>query len=82
MVSARTWELIERQKLRGRDRRTRHHRPDGRPDPSRPVGTDMLPRIKHIIVLIGENRGLDHTFGVYKPKGRNQTISNLLSKGM
>lgn len=36
--------------------------------------------IKHVIILIGENRGLDHTFGVYKPKGKNQTISNLLSK--
>ncbi len=38
--------------------------------------------IKHVIILIGENRGLDHTFGVYKPKGRGQTISNLLSKGI
>ena len=26
--------------------------------------------IKHVIILIGENRGLDHTFGVYKPKGK------------
>jgi phospholipase C len=38
--------------------------------------------IKHVIVLIGENRGLDHTFGIYKPKGAGQTISNLLSKGI
>src|SRR5882672_9905071 len=38
--------------------------------------------IKHVIILIGENRGLDHTFGVYKPKGKNQTISNILSKGI
>jgi phospholipase C len=38
--------------------------------------------IKHVIILIGENRGLDHTFGVYKPKGRGETISNLLSKGI
>ncbi len=38
--------------------------------------------IKHVIVLIGENRGLDHTFGVYKPKGKHETISNLLSKGI
>src|SRR4051812_45354720 len=38
--------------------------------------------IKHVIVLIGENRGLDHTFGVYRPKGKGQTISNLLSKGI
>jgi phospholipase C len=38
--------------------------------------------IKHVIILIGENRGLDHTFGVYTPKGRGQTISNILSKGI
>src|ERR1700683_5158409 len=38
--------------------------------------------IKHVIILIGENRGLDHTFGVYKPKGAKQTISNILSKGI
>jgi phospholipase C len=38
--------------------------------------------IKHVIVLIGENRGLDHTFGVYTPAGKGQTISNLLSKGI
>jgi phospholipase C len=38
--------------------------------------------IKHVIILIGENRGTDHTFGVYKPRGRHQSISNLLSKGI
>jgi phospholipase C len=38
--------------------------------------------IKHVIILIGENRGTDHTFGVYKPRGKQQTISNLLSKGI
>jgi len=38
--------------------------------------------LKHVIILIGENRGLDHTFGVYKPKGKGQTISNILSKGI
>src|ERR1700742_5017038 len=37
---------------------------------------------RHVIVLIGENRGLDNTFGVYKPKGKGETISNLLSKGI
>jgi phospholipase C len=38
--------------------------------------------IKHVIILIGENRGFDHTFGVYKPKGKGQTVSNILSKGI
>jgi phospholipase C len=36
--------------------------------------------IKHLIVLIGENRGFDHTFGVYTPAGKGEKISNLLSK--
>ncbi|HLK91840.1 MAG TPA: alkaline phosphatase family protein, partial [Polyangia bacterium] len=37
--------------------------------------------IKHVIVLIGENRSFDHAFGTYTPKS-GQTISNLLSKGI
>ena len=45
-------------------------------------GVKTASPIKHVIILIGENRGLDHTFGVYKPKGQGQTISNLLSKGI
>src|ERR1700750_1768091 len=49
-------------------------------DPADQVKTESP--IKHVIILIGENRGLDHTFGIYKPKGRGETISNLLSKGI
>jgi phospholipase C len=49
-------------------------------DPTETVKTASP--IKHVIILIGENRGLDHTFGVYKPKGKGETISNLLSKGI
>lgn len=49
-------------------------------DPAASVKTKSP--IKHVIILIGENRGFDHTFGVYKPKGRGQTISNILSKGI
>lgn len=37
--------------------------------------------IKHVIVLIGENRTFDHVFGTYVPK-KGETISNLLSKGI
>jgi phospholipase C len=49
-------------------------------DPALNVKTESP--IKHVIILIGENRGTDHTFGVYKPKGNGQTISNILSKGI
>ncbi|MGC2459082.1 MAG: alkaline phosphatase family protein [Gallionellaceae bacterium] len=37
--------------------------------------------IKHLIVIIGENRTFDHIFGAYRPPG-GQTVSNLLSKGI
>ena len=53
---------------------------NGSGDPS--DSTKTASPIKHVIILIGENRGLDHTFGVYKPKGKGETISNLLSKGI
>src|SRR3984957_16118529 len=35
--------------------------------------------IKHVIVIIGENRTFDHIFATYKPK-QGERVSNLLSK--
>jgi len=37
--------------------------------------------IKHVIVIIGENRTFDHVFATYKPKS-GETVDNLLSKGI
>jgi phospholipase C len=37
--------------------------------------------IKHVIVLIGENRTFDHLFATYVPR-KGETVSNLLSKGI
>jgi phospholipase C len=37
--------------------------------------------IKHVIVIIGENRTFDHIFATYKPK-RGESVDNLLSKGI
>jgi phospholipase C len=37
--------------------------------------------IKHVIVLIGENRTFDHVFATYVPKS-GDSVSNLLSKGI
>jgi phospholipase C len=37
--------------------------------------------IKHVIVIIGENRSFDHVFATYVPKP-GQTIHNLLSEGI
>src|ERR1700733_13786058 len=35
--------------------------------------------IKHVIIIIGENRSFDHVFATYVPK-KGQSVSNLLSK--
>jgi phospholipase C len=37
--------------------------------------------VKHLIVLIGENRSFDHLFATYVPKSED-SVSNLLSKGI
>ncbi|MEH2294492.1 MAG: alkaline phosphatase family protein [Nostoc sp.] len=45
------------------------------------IETKTLTPIKHVIVIIGENRTFDHVFGAYQPRS-GQTVSNLLSKGI
>src|SRR5262245_39823561 len=44
------------------------------------AGVTQTP-IKHVVVVIGENRSFDHVFGTYVPMS-GQTISTLLSKGI
>ncbi len=43
---------------------TKLRRAGQRPDPSQPEGTDLLPQIEHIIVLMMENHSFDNYFGV------------------
>src|SRR5215472_4842990 len=43
-------------------------------------GATVTP-IKHLIVVIAENRSFDHVFGTYRPGG-DQRIGNLLSRGI
>src|SRR5271155_959021 len=38
--------------------------------------------IKHVIVIIGENRSFDHVFATYVPPKTGQTVFNLLSEGI
>src|SRR5215831_17633515 len=38
--------------------------PDSLPDPSLPEGTDTLPQIEHVVVLMMENHSFDSYFGV------------------
>jgi phospholipase C len=38
--------------------------------------------IKHVIVIIGENRSFDHVFATYVPKRPEEKVFNLLSQGI
>ena len=38
--------------------------------------------IKHVIVIIGENRTFDHLFATYKPVNKGERVLNLLSEGI
>jgi len=49
--------------------------------PSSPDDQTQTP-IKHLIVIIGENRSFDHVFATYVPKQPGETINNLLSEGI
>jgi phospholipase C len=38
--------------------------------------------IKHVIVIIGENRSFDHVFATYVPNRSGESVMNLLSQGI
>jgi phospholipase C len=38
--------------------------------------------IKHVIIIVGENRSFDHIFATYVPKNRGERVRNLLSEGI
>ncbi len=47
--------------------------------------TDLIPTatpIKHVIIIVGENRSFDHLFATYVPKSNGETVQNLLSEGI
>jgi phospholipase C len=38
--------------------------------------------IRHVIIIIGENRTFDHLFATYQPVNASETVLNLLSEGI
>jgi len=38
--------------------------------------------IKHVVIIVGENRSFDHLFATYVPKRKNERMLNLLSEGI
>ncbi len=61
------WERLERRAIR----RRRIVRPDtgGRPRPDLPEGSDLLPQIRHIVVLMMENHSYDNYLGMLAGRG-------------
>jgi phospholipase C len=43
---------------------------------------DTTTPIKHVIVIIGENRSFDHVFATYVPKLHGEHVQNLFSEGI
>ena len=49
--------------------------------PKKTDDTNTVTPIKHVIIIVGENRSFDHLFATYMPKP-GETVNNLLSEGI
>jgi phospholipase C len=75
--------------LRRRARTLSAIQPGERPDHSRPVSTDLLPQLKHIVVLMMENHSYDNYLGMLADRGEGfpldgdgqPVVTNLDSEG-
>ena len=62
------WESLERREIRRRGRPERAE-PGVRPRPDLPEGHDLMPDIKHIVVLMMENHSYDNYLGTLDGRG-------------
>ena len=58
------WDTLQRGGLNRRPKPGRGRLTGPPPDPSRPTGTDLLPQLKHIVVLMMENHSYDNYLGM------------------
>src|SRR5580700_9598785 len=64
------WERVERAELKRSGRPGEGDQAAGAlPQPSLPAGTDLLPQIKHIVVLMMENHSYDNYLGMLQGRG-------------
>jgi phospholipase C len=63
------WERLERAELTRRLRHSGAHPAGPPPRPSLPEGTDLIPQIRHIVVLMMENHSYDNYLGMLQGRG-------------
>jgi phospholipase C len=65
----RRWAALEHREIRRRTGGEPAVEPGSRPRPDQPAGTDLLPQIKHIVVLMMENHSYDNYLGTLAGRG-------------
>src|ERR1700753_1754947 len=63
------WNLLERREVRRLARMRSDGAPRPLPRPDLPAGTDLLPQIRHIVVLMMENHSYDNYLGMLQGRG-------------
>jgi phospholipase C len=63
------WHVLEHREMRRRARLRAAAEPGPLPRPGRPAGTDLLPQIRHIVVLMMENHSYDNYLGLLPGRG-------------
>ncbi|HEX3753059.1 MAG TPA: alkaline phosphatase family protein [Streptosporangiaceae bacterium] len=63
------WAAQERREIRRRTGQEPAVEPGSRPRPDQPIGTDLLPQIRHIVVLMMENHFYDNYLGTLAGRG-------------
>jgi phospholipase C len=63
------WDRLERYETKYLVRHAETREPGQRPDPSQPAGTDLLPQVEYIVVLMMENHSYDNYLGMLRGRG-------------
>jgi phospholipase C len=63
------WHLLERREVKRLARRGAAATAGPLPAPGRPAGTDLLPQIRHMVVLMMENHSYDNYLGMMQGRG-------------
>src|SRR5579859_1153215 len=74
--------LVDRNGLAAAQAAPRAEDDGGGDGKGRDEGGETASPIKHVIIIVGENRSFDHLFATYVPKSRREKVLNLLSEGI